>query len=382
MQDYDFSSPDSTEAHQAAHQRRMAEAMMAQATMGNQPAFSNRAALARVLMGGLAGMELGGVQARETALAEKAKASRSAEMNQLADAMETPEGSPDRAKLARLLMQSSNPNAAKAGLALLTRAPTKLERVDLGDRIGMIDERGTIVREVPKGVSPDTRFSRETVSADTQLTHGTPSATAKLTDERTRQEGALNRGVQIQGQRLTDERAREGNAIAAGGKVREDLDGLRKEFDSLPEVKTYKEAAPVLASAKKAPDTPAGDLSLVYAVGKVLDPNSVVREGEMTLVVKSGSVLERMIGAGRVNFGKGRLTPEMRANLTGMLDQRVAEYEKNFGAAKSKYEGIAKQRGYDPSQIFTGMPKTVVRTGKVDGRKVVQYSDGSIEYAD
>jgi hypothetical protein len=131
MQAYDFSDPDSTEANQTAHQRRMAEAMMAQATMGNQPAFSNRAALARVLMGGLAGMELGGVQARETALAEKAKASRSAEMNQLADAMETPEGSPDRAKLARLLMQSSNPNAAKAGLALLTARPKEEEAFTL-----------------------------------------------------------------------------------------------------------------------------------------------------------------------------------------------------------------------------------------------------------
>lgn len=131
MQEFDFSDPGSTEASQTAHSRRMAEAMMAQATMGNQPAYSGRAALARALMGGLAGFELGGVQQRETALAEKTKAERAAEMTRLADAMETPEGSPERSKLARLLIQSSNPNAAKAGLALLTKVPKEEEAYTL-----------------------------------------------------------------------------------------------------------------------------------------------------------------------------------------------------------------------------------------------------------
>jgi hypothetical protein len=142
--------------------------------------------------------------------------------------------------------------------------------------------------------------------------------------------------------------------VAQDTRGREDIDGIRKEFNALPEVKNYKEAVPVLASAKKAPDTPQGDLSLIYAVGKVLDPNSVVREGEMALVLKSGSLMERMMGTARVNFGAGgRLSPEMRQKLTTMLDQRVGEYKNQYEGARKTYDGIAKQRGYDSSQIFT-----------------------------
>jgi hypothetical protein len=58
---------------------------------------------------------------------------------------------------------------------------------------------------------------------------------------------------------------------------------LRKEFNALPEVKAYRDIIPVVEAARSSPDTRAGDLQLAYAVGKVLDPNSVVREGEFKM---------------------------------------------------------------------------------------------------
>ena len=95
------------------------------------------------------------------------------------------------------------------------------ERVDLGDKIGLV-KNGQIVGYLPKGATPDATLreagsnqrhalpsgSAQLGAQTTLATHATPSGSALLTDERTRTEGAANRGVTIRGQNLTDDRAR------------------------------------------------------------------------------------------------------------------------------------------------------------------------------
>jgi len=139
-------------------------------------------------------------------------------------------------------------------------------------------------------------------------------------------------------------------------KTREDVDALRKEFNSLPEVKNYREVVPIINSAIKAPNTAAGDFALIYGVGKILDPGSVVREGEMNMVIKSGSPAERVNSYLTYLKGEGRLTPQMRTELNQMLSGRVGEMRTSYDAAKNSYEGIAKKRGYDSADIFAGVP--------------------------
>lgn len=363
MKTYDLApDPQAVAQEQIAQKARLAELLMRDATAPT-PVYSNRAGLARLLAGALAGHQMQGAQKEKMALAEQAKAQRSSEMDAIIQASESPDPN-KRLALAKLLARSSDPGMQQAGLGMLMKGPGKVTWVDLGDKRVGTDETGRPIpgMELPKGVSPDTRFSKETVGADTRFTHTTPSAGALLTDQRTRAEGAANRALQAQGQAMTDARARDATRVAAGGKEREDLDGIRKEFNALPEVKNYRAVVPIIESARKASDTPQGDLALVYAVGKALDPTSVVREGEMALVLKSGSLMERIVGSTRMNFGKGRLTPEMRSKLLTMLDQRGNEYKAQHDAARQTYEGIARERGYDPTQIFTdaaGGPKRI-----------------------
>ncbi len=129
---------------------------------------------------------------------------------------------------------------------------------------------------------------------------------------------------------------------------------MRKEFSALPEVKNYKAVKPIMASIAKAPDTPAGDLDLIYAVGKVLDPDSVVREGEMTLVIKSGSPLQRFEGT--VNYimrGKGRLPQGQRQELLNMLQGRVGGLEQAYNQARATYEPMVTRSGLNPANVFT-----------------------------
>lgn len=170
-----------------------------------------------------------------------------------------------------------------------------------------------------------------------------------------------------------------------------DTTAIRKEFEDRAEVKNFRQAMPVLDAARNAPNTPQGDLQLIYGVGKVLDPNSVVREGEMSLVIKSGSPAERLDGFISYLQGGGRLSPKARERLVKALESRTQEYQRDYNTVRKSYEALAQRRGLDTTEVFmndrTPQPaapaaRTVVRTGTLNGRRVVQYSDGTTDYAD
>lgn len=187
--------------------------------------------------------------------------------------------------------------------------------------------------------------------------------------EETKANNAAGRGFQWatlketqENNQRVDARARDHNAIARSGNVGKGTTDLRKEFNDLPEVKSYKTVIPVLKSVQNAPDTTAGDLDVIYGVGKILDPTSVVREGEMSLVIKSGSPIERALGAMGYVVGRGRLTPAMRNKLVGMLEGRVGEIEAQYNAARQTYERAADANQLPKDQIFTELPP-VTRSG-------------------
>ena len=137
-----------------------------------------------------------------------------------------------------------------------------------------------------------------------------------------------------------------------------DVQSLRKEFNDLPEVKNYRAVVPVFNSALKAPDTRAGDIQLAYTIGKIFDPNSVVREGELKLVGEAATVMEKFLGELRtVVEGKGRLTPQTRRELVETAQARALELEAAQKAARATYEQTAKAKNLPLNEIFVEMPK-------------------------
>ena len=119
----------------------------------------------------------------------------------------------------------------------------------------------------------------------------------------------------------------------------------------------------MVESARNAPNTTAGDLDVIYAVGKALDPNSVVREGELNLVLKTGSPLERVLGQMGYIVGQGRLSPQQRQKLLNMLDNRVGELGRQYGAARTTYEKAADANGLPKDQIFVDIPREAAAGG-------------------
>ena len=186
------------------------------------------------------------------------------------------------------------------------------------------------------------------------------------------------------------------NVNTAADKTFENETALRKEFNTLPEVVGYKAAIPAFKAVQDAATrlTPQSDINIIYGIAKLYDPTSVVREGEYATIANSQAIPERIKSLAQQIQGKGKLTPETRAQLMVEARQRIGTLQGEYNGAKSTYEGIAKKRQLDTGNVFApvgagidankpqGVAKRIVRTGTLNGRRVVQYSDGSTEYAD
>lgn len=129
---------------------------------------------------------------------------------------------------------------------------------------------------------------------------------------------------------------------------------LRKEFEALPEVKSYKSVIPVIDAAYETlgRDNRASDLNLVYAVGKIMDPNSVVREGEMVMVTNAGSPATFIEGYINYLSGGGKFTPELRQELIAELQGRTTALEQQYGAAYEQFAAMAGEYGLDAARAL------------------------------
>lgn len=202
----------------------------------------------------------------------------------------------------------------------------------------------------PGGLTEREKFDMETSRSKEQ-------ADAQQTFQRSQQEDQQRFTA---GQNDLTRQADTARLDAQEAKNRERLtQGIRKEFRSLPTVKSYEAALPIIESAKNAPDTPAGDLQIVYSVGKALDPDSVVREGELQLTQNATPFLQRAIGKARAETkGKGRLTPQTRADLMNMLNQRMAGYEQAYQRDYDQYSKYATDQGVTAEQVVGTRPSS------------------------
>jgi len=129
---------------------------------------------------------------------------------------------------------------------------------------------------------------------------------------------------------------------------------LRTTFQNLPEVKSWNVTQPILLSAREAAKDTSGasDLNLIYALGKALDPNSVVREGELQLAAGTGSLGEKLKGYYKSASVGGKLTPEVKQDLLRQIESRTYAQKQQYESAKKQYTAIAKKYQLDPSELF------------------------------
>ncbi|MNL01000.1 hypothetical protein D3C87_1214530 [compost metagenome] len=144
-----------------------------------------------------------------------------------------------------------------------------------------------------------------------------------------------------------------GKGLDEAGKTGEVSTAIRKEFESLPEVKNYKQALPSFRGIEDAVkrNTPMSDINIVYGIAKLYDPNSVVREGEYSTVANAPAIPERVKGYVQYVAGGGKLTDEVKSQILTEARSRMGTFDKEFGAARDRYSDIARRSNADPSLV-------------------------------
>lgn len=132
---------------------------------------------------------------------------------------------------------------------------------------------------------------------------------------------------------------------------------LRQQFNQNPEVQSYRAVVPLYISARNAADTRAGDLNIIYAFGKMMDPGSVVREGELVLAQGTSPIAQRLRALLSSELsGTGRMNASTRRNLMAELQSRRLELARSYAAQRNQYTAAAREYGLDPELVVGQHP--------------------------
>tara|TARA_R110002124_G_scaffold34615_1_gene113491 strand:+ start:41 stop:1153 length:1113 start_codon:yes stop_codon:yes gene_type:complete len=135
----------------------------------------------------------------------------------------------------------------------------------------------------------------------------------------------------------------------SGDSLKNNMD-YRKEFNGLQSVKDYanrRGALGIIESSASEPSA-AGDLSLIFAYMRMLDPGSVVRESEFQLAASAGS-LPTVIQAAYEQLKTGqRLTDIQRTDFTTRAETIYKRATEEFGQLYDNYSSRAERLGLEP----------------------------------
>lgn len=148
----------------------------------------------------------------------------------------------------------------------------------------------------------------------------------------------------------------------------DDTQKLRKEYQSQTNVKKFDDAIgpyqSMLTSAQN--DTATADIDMVYGLATILDPESVVREGEFATIRAAQSIPDRFKGEIQYLFeGKGRLSPEAREKLMEIAANRLDSYRTQAMRDSERFGELANEYGMDPALIrrnFQEIPRFARRS--------------------
>jgi len=126
---------------------------------------------------------------------------------------------------------------------------------------------------------------------------------------------------------------------------------LRKEFTT--QVKPFIELGQAYQKIETAAKntSPAGDIALVYGFMKVLDPGSVVREGEFATAQNAGSVPQTVINMYNRAINGERLGENTRLDFLNQARNIIESQRQVAGDVVQRYSDIAKRSKLNPEQV-------------------------------
>ena len=170
-----------------------------------------------------------------------------------------------------------------------------------------------------------------------------------------KQERGFKQQETLEDKRLALTKAREGKK--AGEQEFRQASQLRKERLGLPTTKDTQAVAAAYSKVKKAAEKPsaAGDLSLIFNYMKMLDPGSVVREGEFANAQNSAGIPDRIRNSYNRAIRGERLNPRQRNDFVGQSEKIFAAQLDVQDQVDSEFERLAKLNKLDPQQILVNV---------------------------
>lgn len=128
-------------------------------------------------------------------------------------------------------------------------------------------------------------------------------------------------------------------------------DQLRKEYTAqTKDFQQYRQHYQRIVAANEKPSA-AGDIAMVYGFMKMLDPTSVVREGEFATAASAGGVPDRVWTVYNRLVSGERLTPEIRKDF---MDRAARIFDKSYGeyeATRGTFRKLAESYGRNPDRV-------------------------------
>lgn len=135
------------------------------------------------------------------------------------------------------------------------------------------------------------------------------------------------------------------------------VNSIAGAFDNEQIVKSYnvtQEGYQTIKTIGTKTSSPADDIAFIYAFAKIMDPNSVVREGEYATIQKYAQTWSDNFGfkAKRIFSNTNFLSSDAKQKMLNALAPKVATIEKQYVNLKSEY-----QRQIDDA--YGGKPRTI-----------------------
>jgi hypothetical protein len=125
---------------------------------------------------------------------------------------------------------------------------------------------------------------------------------------------------------------------------------FRKEYSD--QTKGYQEVKSAYGRVLASEDNAVGDLSLIFGYMKMLDPGSVVREGEFATAQNAAGVPERIQNIYNQVVSGQRLSPSQRQSFKGQAGKLYSIAQTQEAQVRQGIERIAKGYGLNTANIF------------------------------
>ncbi len=218
-------------------------------------------------------------------------------------------------------------------LNILDIVPTiEFEKVDKGSHV-LIYEKGTgkLLETIPKKMTPD-QAERLVIEKDQKTKGDTERISARAKSMR-----------------------QEFNQITSS---------MRDVALSYGKIKSAEKAASDQSGERKG----AADIALIFNYMKLLDPGSVVREGEFATARNAGGIPDRVVAIYNGVVKGDILSKEVRTSFVAAAEEVLKPYRDQFHATKIRYSNLAKSEGVEPDRVVMNDPFSGLTEEKYEER--------------